>query len=380
MAHFRKTGRKNLIFLSHLLLFFISTACFASTGDRIVTDVTVLTEVTPIGQFPVEFTITAVDAAVFDGVSAEDFELKGAARGWMQNSLHEVTGTFSDVSVKDNRMTLTVDTFSEKYFYVEDFEVTCKDRPVLTFSKSDVSLVTTPVADDFENIRTEDGMPFEYNLFTPEKADEPLPVVIAFHGYGNTMNLLENKVAVGWALPENQAVRPAWVIAPVIENYGGAPARDAVYKCVHELVTEMIQDGKVDPDRIYLTGHSFGGMATLEYAEAYPEDPAGILAMCSACSYSNRAYRNLETIRDIPIRLAHAVTDQTISVSDSETVLGILENAGAKDVSLREYSDGEMIAAGGDPDTNSPASFHHVEMAVMEDPEYMVWLFEQVRS
>ena len=52
-----------------------------------------------------------------------------------------------------------------------------------------------------------------------------------------------------------------------------------------------------------------------------------------------------------------------------------LKAAGNSNVLLRVYTDDEMIAAGATHGREYVYSFHHVELAVMEDEAYAQWLF-----
>ena len=63
----------------------------------------------------------------------------------------------------------------------------------------------------------EGDVSFDYKLFSPGK-EGPLPVVIVFHGFGDTSNLLSYRTAVEWAEPQNQAVRPCYVLAPSVDD------------------------------------------------------------------------------------------------------------------------------------------------------------------
>lgn len=59
------------------------------------------------------------------------------------------------------------------------------------------------------------------------------------------------------------------------------------------------------------------------------------------------------------------------------TAVKSLEKLGAKEVRFSEYSDEEMEAAGADSAPDSTYSFHHVELAVMQDEAYKEWLFSE---
>ena len=84
------------------------------------------------------------------------------------------------------------DSFPEKYFYVDEFEVTCEKEPSFGFTDKDVTNVVTAVADDFEKLSWEGDISFDYKLFTPANPEKK-PLVIVFHGYGDTNNLLTYK-------------------------------------------------------------------------------------------------------------------------------------------------------------------------------------------
>ena len=144
-----------------------------------------------------------------------------------------------------------------------------------------------------------------------------------------------------------------------------------------DIVHGMVEAGNVDPGRIYAMGNSFGGAASIEIAEGYTDDIAGVLALCPALKYAEGAKQDLNKIADIPIWFLHALNDGTISSAESRDAFKILQDVGAKDVRIKEFSDEEMNAAGAEPSNESTYSYHHVELAVMEDDTYMEWLYEQ---
>lgn len=353
--------------------------CVQVRADALtVADVKVYTTVRKTGQYPDRFVVmpgNGWDREALESLSETDFRLDGKASKWGDDSLHDFSCGFESVTIDENGLTLVPDQFPEKYFYVKEWTITCKTNDGLTVSSSQVSDTFTDVADSFETVEDEEHH-FSYHLYTPE-GEGALPVVVVFHGYGDTHNLLTYRTAVEWAEPENQQVHPCYVIAPVIEDqaYILATGRDLIFAGVKEKIDALIAEGKVDPNRIYVMGNSFGGMSSIEFAEKYPEETAAVLALCPAVGYSAGAIRNLEKITDVPIWFAHAVHDQTIPEADSEKCLKLLTDAGSTVAQLRAYTDEEMNAAGADPSPDSTYSYHHVELAVMEDDTYMEWLF-----
>ena len=104
---------------------------------------------------------------------------------------------------------------------------------------------------------------------------------------------------------------------------------------------------------------------------------AGALALCPATNYAPSASLNLSKMTEVPIWFAQAEHDNTIPISASESAVAALENLGPKEVRFTKYSDQNMDAVGADNAPDSTYSYHHVELAVMQDETYMEWLFEQ---
>ncbi len=221
--------------------------------------------------------------------------------------------------------------------------------------------------------RSFDGdISFDYTLYNP-KEGKKLPVVIYFHGFGENGNVAETKVVSTLTVDENQAVHPCIVLAPCIEDdvYLAQSDRDKLYSGVKNIVDKLSQKGRIDPDRIYVCGNSFGGLATVEFTEKYAKDIAAAIVMCPALSYSKDSTKNLGLMKDVPIWFAHATNDNVIPVTTSQTAVDILQKMGAKEVHFTEFTDKEMLSAG------ALTGFHQADLAVMENPEFTNWLFEQ---
>ena len=393
-TRFRKTGtKKNLILIAALSL--LITGCGAASyndrGNNIkntenetmaekisLSSVTINTTVRKTGQYPEEFILSFDKDLDVKELDPAAFSMEGKAHFWGSDDTRKFSCAFESATVEGSTVTLVPKDFPEKFFYVSEYKVECSDHPEFGFTDSDVTSVRTPVADDFVTVSNEDGISFDYKLFTPDNAENK-PIVIVFHGYGDTSNLLTYKTAVEWAEPENQSIRPCFVLAPVIKDadYFKAPQRDKVYSALKKVLDQMIFEGKVDPDRIYVMGNSFGGMATIEFSEKYPEAVAGAMALCPALNYADSAATNLKNMVDVPIWFAHAANDNTIPVSNSRMAVKSLEDLGAKEVKYTEYSDDEMNSAGASAAPDATYSYHHVELAVMEDDSYMEWLFNK---
>lgn len=337
--------------------------------------ITARTEVTRFGQMPLAFEVRGQELP--EGIGPEDFTITGEAAGWGTEATHPFACGVKEVKAAENGWDLVPEAFPEKYFFVRSMQVACEKQPGLSFSLAEIGTTVTPVADEFTDAEDADTR-MKAHVFTP-KVSEPCPVVIVFHGYGDTDNLLTYRTAVAWAEPEAQAKRPCYVIAPVIESmmYGSDMARARIFSGVMGLVDGLIKEGKADPDRIYVMGNSFGGMSSLEMAEQYPDRIAAVLALCPALNYSPQGMKRLKEITGIPVTIAQAEKDETIPSEVGRNAARILEEAGNDRVTLRIYTDEEMEACGAKLGQEQTYSFHHVELAVMEDESYAEWLFSQ---
>ncbi len=381
--------KKIIIYVSVITLIMLLAGCgrkaeergvgndMGNDGDIRIKDVTIQTSVRKTGQYPES--ICAVYSGSLDGISvgASDFKMTGKASIWGSNDKRPFEAGFSSVEVKGDTITLYPADYPEKFFYADEYKIACGKDERLNFTDKDVSKIVTPVADDFEYIEGQGGSPLNYHIFRPAD-EENKPLVIVFHGYGDTKNLLTYRTAVDWADPENQKKRPCYVIAPTIDDmiYYRADKRDEIFEDLKKLIDTMVAEGKVNSSKIYVMGNSFGGMSTIEFSEKFPDTVAAALALCPAVNYSDTAVKNLEKMKDVPIWLAHAEHDNTIPSDESVKIKDALKAAGAGEVKLTIYSDEEMNASGADSDPDSTYSYHHVELAVMEDEAYKDWLFE----
>ena len=156
-------------------------------------------------------------------------------------------------------------------------------------------------------LKSEGDMSFDYILYTPEGGKE-LPVVIYFHGFGETETVTDTKTVATLSGAEEQAQNPCYILAPAIEDnvYLAQSDRDKLYSEIKNIVDKLASQGKINPERIYVCGNSFGGLATVEFAEKYPGDVAAAIVMCPALSYCQDSTTNLTLMKDVPTWFAHA--------------------------------------------------------------------------
>lgn len=350
------------------------TLCTAHAESR---DITACTRVTKWGQLPVRFEVAG--QALPEGVTAADFTITGAAAGWESEARHPFECAVEAVEATETGWALVPAQFPEKFFYVRELSVACEAHPELSFTLEDIGQTLTETADDFTDVEDAESR-MTAHVFIPE-AEGPLPLVLVFHGYGDPENLLSYRTATAWAEPESQAAHPCVVVAPTINTtyYGSEIARSRIYEGIVKYINSLVDAGVADPSRLYVMGNSFGGMASFEIAEQHPDTFAAILALCPALNYSAKGTAGLSALTGIPVTIAQAEHDETIPSEVGKSAAAALEAAGNPNVTLRVYDDDEMVAAGATLGREYTYSFHHVELAVMEDPAYADWLFSQSR-
>nr|MCR5671673.1 alpha/beta fold hydrolase [Butyrivibrio sp.] len=170
---------------------------------------------------------------------------------------------------------------------------------------------------------------------------------------------------------EKQAEYPCYIMAPQIENnvFLSASSRKSLYDELKTEAERLVKAGRVDGDRIYIMGYSFGGLATTEFAENYPDYIAAAIVMCPALTYDDSSTQNLKLMKDVPVWFAHAGGDNVIPVNVSRSAVSTLEALGAPEVHYTEFSDEEMKTAG------AMYGYHQADYAVMADEQFMNWLF-----
>ena len=371
--------------------------------------ITINTTVHGDGQKIESITLAVDDAATLAGLTAEDFTFTGKTYTWASTYVGEdfaspsayrtteaadFTASVTAVAVDQDAdtVTLTIEDFSPKYYYVESYALTCSANEALSFENTiavhdDMSFdnsderveVITPVADDFTYVSEpksgDEVTDFNYFLYTPEDTSEPLPLVLSTHGSGDQMTLLANRVTLAWAEPGVQEAHPSYVLAPVYPQVEGSADgneyQDEVIEKTIALIQEMIDDGKVDPDRIYIEGKSMGGGNTVKIAYRYPDFFAAAMPLCCTNSTGESFETVAETLKDLPMYFI--VGEEDGLAENSLGFYDAIQAAGGYKAKIHVYSPEQMMARG-------VGKAHDVEIISLEDGRYFDWMFSQVKE
>jgi dipeptidyl aminopeptidase/acylaminoacyl peptidase len=111
----------------------------------------------------------------------------------------------------------------------------------------------------------------------------------------------------------------------VPENLGELSEQDVMN------VLQLARDEfSVDPDRVYLWGHSMGGAGTYHLAARFPEIWAAIAV--AAPAPRAEAFEEIERFREIPVLVLHGDEDTTVSVEGSRRWVARMEELGMEHV------------------------------------------------
>lgn len=139
------------------------------------------------------------------------------------------------------------------------------------------------VLPEFQQLQFTDpkyGTPMRYSLFTPKNMapDKKYPLVLfmadaSTPGVDATSPLTQGYGALIWATPEAQAKNPCYVLVP---QFSGVAVNDAYQhtpevETVIALLEDQIKNNNVDPNRVYTTGQSMGGMISMYLNIERPE-------------------------------------------------------------------------------------------------------------
>lgn len=203
------------------------------------------------------------------------------------------------------------------------------------------------------------GLP--YLLFIPkgynESGSERWPLIIFLHGSGERgtdINIVKKNGPPGFV--ESQPAFPFIVISPQLPP--GKPDDPWAIPPLDALLDHALKTLRVDPNRVYLTGLSLGGMATWAWAAAEPQRFAAI-APVSAMADPNTAC----ALKSVPIWDFHGDRDDVLDPKSDFTMVEAVR------------------ACGGHPRmTLYPDTGHSAWEGAYSDPALWLWFLQQRRG
>jgi predicted peptidase len=228
-------------------------------------------------------------------------------------------------------------------------------RKVVTYTIKATREDLAPVARQFLKCQYTDpvsGRVMPYRLFVPEAGSVAgsCPMVVFLHGGGergddNEAPLLGNQGGTIWARPEEQALRPCFVLVPQSRNtWDGGFARTRgrdnrvdlsnIFVCSDDLKTVqglldtvLAAYPGINPKRLYLTGLSQGGAGTWIWNMAKPHLFAAMVPVCGAGDPAEA-----RVLAKKPIWAFHSEADPVIPVQLERDLIKAVQAAGGKPI------------------------------------------------
>jgi predicted peptidase len=166
-----------------------------------------------------------------------------------------------------------------------------------------------------------------YLLFLPASyATTPethWPLILYLHGGSLRGDDVERLKTLG--LPhklESEPDFPFVVVSP--QCPAGEIWTDA--EAVDALLRQVIHDCRIDPNRVYVTGHSMGGRGALYFAYRLPSRFAAVLALSPLSPITAWA----GTLAKVPLWLVHGSRDSLAPIADTKELVQAVEREGGR--------------------------------------------------
>ncbi len=198
-----------------------------------------------------------------------------------------------------------------------------------------------------------------YLLYLPEgydKEKKSWPLILYLHGKSLRGDDLEQLKSYGLAAQlENDLSIPFIVVSPQCpdDRYWMDEEQDLV-----RMVDDVAARYYVDPDRIYVTGHSMGGRGTWVLAAKHPDKFAAIVPLADAPTDAALA----KQVAKVPVWTFHGAKDEVVPVANMRRFVSWVKAAGG-DIHYNELPEGD-----------------HFILDTYENKEIYEWLLRQKRK
>lgn len=192
--------------------------------------------------------------------------------------------------------------------------------------------------------------------------DKKWPLLIYLHGVGErgtkiraVRALVTRRVAIPKVAAETKDF-PFLTITPMCP--WGYSWNDLTYS-FNNFLDEVIAQYRIDTDRIYLTGMSFGGTGTWAFAIQYPERFAAVAPLCGSFVDLTR----IERMKEVPVWVFHGQLDKFIPIEIPTNAVETLKAFGSE-VKFTAY-----------PDLD-----HYIWDTTYDNPELYSWFLEHKKQ
>lgn len=319
---------------------------------------------------------------------------------YIRENRSEAPGDVKSYALDNGSLTIDTVPFSYKSTFSVNI-ITAEGRKVM--EKADFEEVITDGEDRFSY--EEEGI-VRYRLYSPE-ASEKRPLILYLHGGGNggTLEGRDNRkqlLADFGPIHFSEAYADMYVMAPQCVEIPFDPQKMGRMMNAHfadmkpdtengwsrsylgkvcDIIRRMVREGKVDEERIYVTGLSMGGAGTIRAMSTGSDLFAACAPICP--TMTPETYDILRTMQQ-PVWVSTAYVDHTIYRHKyiTDAILQ-LKDAGHKNAHLTIYSPEDLakydIGIGEKIPYEMLFRMNHASWVVTYHDEYgiMSWLLNQ---
>ena len=171
----------------------------------------------------------------------------------------------------------------------------------------------------------------EYAFFSQVKklGNKKHPLVIYLHGGGGQGGSTSKHLNNVMAKQVSQYKHPFAVLVPVFQKAEGMP-NGWDPDDLTTLLKHVITKHDIDPDRVYLTGHSMGGAGSFMWANQYPQLFAGIAPTSAGGAESPKGDLPVKAVnfKGLPIWAFHGSEDGACDYRKIESLLKQVNTVG----------------------------------------------------
>lgn len=216
---------------------------------------------------------------------------------------------------------------------------------------------------------SQSGKTLPYRIYIPKNIQKgkKTPILFLLHGAGEcgADNFAQIRNFKGMFNAAGDIISGSIILAPQCPTNGwwsldeGYGDENGWLGAALRLLESVKSEYGGDPDRIYITGLSMGGIATWALIDRYPEQFAAAVPVCGiGNSYS--AYN----LTGIPIKIYHGTADTTIGCGASDEMYNAILNAGGRMVDYKR-----LYGVG-----------HNAWDAAYSDRDMFCWMFSQTKT
>ena len=218
--------------------------------------------------------------------------------------------------------------------------IVCSSVSVAERQESDDErLIDDPRVQHRSYVFPDTGEAIPYAVFVPSGHDQnqASPLIVSLHGLGRSYDWL-----MGYQGFLDQAEANDYILVTPLGYirrgwYGSRETEDPLDAQRSEQdvlnVLQLIRDEyTIDPDRIYLWGHSMGGAGTYHIAAKYPDIFAGLGVAAPAAEANAPMDEILERIKHLPILVLQGDQDDAVPVERTRAWVAKMQEFGMQHI------------------------------------------------